>query len=253
MNGVGESVLTTLRDRVLVLTINRPDAANALNSEVARLLAYHLARACHDKDVGSVVLAATGNRAFCGGIDIKNPDQLSQEDLARRRMDDIKGCLAAILNLDKPLIAAVNGVASGIGFIFTLIMDRIVASESSAFVLPEINIGMPSHLGHALLSLSAGEVLANQLVMTARKLTAAEALQHGLVEKLTDATKIMNVAIGMARELDAKPKEAFREIKKWTMRRRHEVIVKALEAREQFDRAARSGMLERGRAEFLLT
>ena len=104
-----------LRDGVLWLAFDRPRAANAIDAPLARAFAAALAQAAGDDSVGAVVMTGGGEKVFSAGIDVKNPDNLEHVALSALRRGIVATSLSAIVDFEKPLVAAVNGVAAGAG------------------------------------------------------------------------------------------------------------------------------------------
>ena len=152
------SAVTARRESdVLLLTINRPDAANAIDAAVGDGLAAHLRDAAADDAIAAVVLTGAGSRVFSAGADLKNPAGLAPLALAEQRGAVLSGVLHAVLSFPKPLVAAVNGAAIGAGAMLALLADQVIAAETARFALPEIDHAMPTPIGLAILSDLAGQ------------------------------------------------------------------------------------------------
>lgn len=206
------------RDGVLWLSFDRPRAGNAVNAGVAQALADALTQAAADAAVAAVVLTGTGGKIFSAGIDVKNPDNLPHEALAARRRGAVEHCLEAILAFDKPLLAAVNGYAIGLGFMLALLTDRVIAAEGAVFSLPEIDINIPTFLGISMVTRAAGAALASDLVLSGRRMSAAEARERGLIAEVVAAADLAATAQQTALLLAAKPKAAYALNKQWMKR-----------------------------------
>ena len=216
-----------LHDGVLWVAFNRPRASNAINATLARAFADALAGAARDPAVGAVVMTATGDKVFSAGIDVKNPDALDRLALAARRRDTVDVCLTAVIDFEKPLIAAVNGPAIGLGWMLVLLADRVIASERAVFSLPEIDIGIPTFLGISIMKRAAGAALAREMVLTGRRMDAAEAYRRGLVSVMTSMDELAGATQAAAQELAAKPKTAYALNKRWFARGLHEEFAAA--------------------------
>jgi enoyl-CoA hydratase/carnithine racemase len=213
---------------VLGLTINRPRAANAINQAVAEALACALGEALRNDDVRAVVLSGAGERAFSAGRDLKNPQNLAPEALNLQRRRELRSYTEALLSFDKPLVAALNGTALGAGLMLALHADQVVAAEHAAIGLPEIDIGIAGFLGHALVSLAAGDGVASDLVLTGRRVPAAEALRLGLAHAVVPLERLAAEAQARASMLAAKPVATFRQTKRWILARRRAAVEAAL-------------------------
>jgi enoyl-CoA hydratase len=206
-----------MREGVLWLAFDRPRAANAVDGALAHAFAAALIDAARDAAVGAVVMTGAG-KVFSAGIDIGNPDKLDHEALSARRRGAVDSCLSAIIGFDKPLVAAVNGPSIGLGWMMVLLADRVIASEGASFSLPEVDLGIPTFLGISILSRAAGASLARDLVLSGRRIDAAEAKQHGLVSVISSAGELISVAQSVAQALAAKPKAAYALDKQWLAR-----------------------------------
>jgi enoyl-CoA hydratase len=169
-------------DRVLTLTLNRPESLNALSAELADALAAELERATSYDDVGVVVLRGAG-RAFCAGADIAGGDG----PLDVRALDRANRIVRAVLRCDKPVVAAVQGAAAGVGCSIALACDLCVAAESASFLLAFARIGlMPDGGSTASVAASVGRARAMRMALLAEPLTGREAYDAGLVSHLVD-------------------------------------------------------------------
>ena len=207
-----------LRDGVLWLAFDRPRASNAIDAALSEAFTAALTEAARDAMVVAVVMTGGGAKVFSAGIDIKNPDALDHDLLSARRRETVAACLHGIVEFQKPLVAAVNGPAIGLGCMMALLADHVVAAEHAAFSLPEINIGIPTFLGASIVARAAGSALARELVLTGRRMDAAEARQHNLVGAIVKANELADAAQFMAQTLAAKPQAAYALNKRWFAR-----------------------------------
>ncbi len=187
--------------------LNRPKALNALNSALMDEVNEAMLAFNSDKSIGAMIL--TGNdKAFAAGADIKEMDGKTQIDMLMMvslvdRFDFKK--------LSKPVIAAVSGYALGGGCEIAMACDMIVASESAVFGQPEINLGIiPGAGGTQRLTRAVGKALAMEIMLTDRKLSAEEALQYGLVNRVAPLDEYMDVAIGIAQKVARRSQVAIR-------------------------------------------
>ena len=168
-----------LADGALWLTFNRPDVLNALSAEMAAKLAEELERASARDDVRVVVITGAG-AAFSAGADISGQD--SHEHLDVRALDAANRIIRAVTGCAKPVVAAVNGVAAGVGCSTALAADLVVAAESASFLLAFARIGlMPDGGTSATVAASIGRARAMRMALLAEPLTADEAYAAGLV------------------------------------------------------------------------
>ncbi|WP_447044760.1 2,3-dehydroadipyl-CoA hydratase PaaF [Vreelandella sp. H-I2] len=192
---------------VLCIKLNRPDALNALNTQLLAELADTLSDADNDEKVRAVVI--TGNaKAFAAGADIK---EMAERDLVGMLEDPRQHHWAAITRFRKPIIAAVNGYALGGGCELAMHADIIIAGESAQFGQPEINLGiMPGAGGTQRLLRAVGKSLATQMVLTGEPISARRALEAGLISEITQPELTLERAMAIATRIAAKAPLAVR-------------------------------------------
>ncbi len=194
-----ETLLTEVDGQVGIITLNRPDALNALNSKLCAELIDALAAWEKDDGVGCVVLTGAG-RAFAAGADIKEMAPQSYMDVYR---SDMFGSFEhAVSSFRKPIVAAVNGFALGGGCELAMLCDFILASEAAKFGQPEINLGvMPGIGGTQRLTRFVGKSKAMEMCLTGRMMDAAEAERAGLVSRVLPADRLMEEAKAAAKKI----------------------------------------------------
>ena len=194
----------TSRDgAVLTITLNRPDVLNALTQAVHEALAGALKEARSD-DVRTVVITGAG-RGFCVGQDLTE-FRKAPGDIADRLRSGYHPNIRAIRELEKPVIAAVNGAAAGAGLSLACACDVRIASDAATFVPAFINIGLiPDSGGSFFISRLLGPARAFEWMSSGRRLTAAEAHAWGLVSEVVEADRLAARAAELAGELAAMP------------------------------------------------
>lgn len=208
-------ITLAMSDGLLTMTLNRPQKANALTVEMNQTLAAALRRARGDEAVRGVLITGAGERVFCGGVDVRATSTLPPEVFRQQRSSTFFAVLMSLVDFPKPVAAAVNGVASGGGFMIAALADVIVASENASFALPEIDLGSPPLAGLAVLSPVIGQALAYELVQTGRKLTVREAEQHGLVRAMVAQAEVVPQAEQHLRRWMSKNPRAIARSKAW--------------------------------------
>lgn len=194
-----ETILTETRGRVGLITLNRPQALNALNAQLSREVAAALAAFEADEGIGCVVLTGS-SRAFAAGADIK-------EMAPQSYMDVFKGDLFAafehaVSSFRKPLIAAVAGHALGGGCELAMLCDFIIAGDNAKFGQPEINLGvMPGIGGSQRLTRFVGKSKAMDMCLTGRTMDAAEAERSGLVSRVVPVEGLVEEALKAAEKI----------------------------------------------------
>jgi enoyl-CoA hydratase len=178
-------------DGVAVITLNRPKALNALNTQVMRELTAALADLEDDTTVGCVVITGS-ERAFAAGADIK---EMADQDYLEMYADDWFAGWDAVASFRKPLVAAVAGYALGGGCELAMMCDVIIAADNATFGQPEIKLGvMPGMGGSQRLTRAIGKAKAMDLILTGRNLGAEEAERAGLVSRIAPADQLLAVA-----------------------------------------------------------
>jgi enoyl-CoA hydratase len=206
-----QHILLDTHDHVGLIQLNRPDARNALNNLLVHELLESMETFDRDPEIRATVLAG-GENAFAAGADIKEMAALSADEM---RSSGFIQTFARIESLSKPVIAAVSGWALGGGCELALACDMIVASETARFGQPEITIGViPGAGGTQRLTRRVGKAIAMEMILNNRVLTAAEAVQFGLVNRLVPAERCLDEAIALAQEIAARAPLAVRQARR---------------------------------------
>jgi enoyl-CoA hydratase/carnithine racemase len=195
---------------VALIRINRPDARNALNMEVRKLIAQHLTELADDAATRCIVL--TGNQqSFAAGADIKEMAGAGPIEMIQRGTHKLWRMIAAC---PKPVIAAVNGFALGGGCELAMTCDIIIAGESARFGQPEVKIGIiPGGGGTQRLTRAVGKYKAMKICLTGELFSAREAFDMGLVSELVPDAEVEKRAVGMAQQIAALAPLAVQQIK----------------------------------------
>jgi enoyl-CoA hydratase/carnithine racemase len=184
------------------ITLNRPEALNALAGEVLRLMGEAIGRLAVDPAVRALVITGGGDRAFSAGADLKERRGMSEAD-TRARIDLINGVFNQLSRVGKPTIAAVNGVAFGGGLELALCCDFRVAVEAAHLGLTEVRLGiMPGAGGTQRLTRLCGVAHAKELILLGRRVTAARALELGLVTAVVPPAQLGHMVNEILAELE---------------------------------------------------
>lgn len=195
-----ETLLVEVRGRVAIVTLNRPQALNALNSTVMEELREALAGFQKNSDVGAVVLTGS-EKAFAAGADIKEMQSL---DFVDAYLGDFISGWEHVAGFRKPMIAAVSGFALGGGCELAMMCDFIIASSTAKFGQPEITLGViPGMGGSQRLTRAVGKAKAMDLCLTGRMMDAAEAERAGLVARVVEPERLLDEAIAAAEKIAA--------------------------------------------------
>ena len=203
-----QHILLEPHGAVMVVRLNRPQVLNALNAPMVAEIAAALEGIALDAALRCVVLTGSGARAFAAGADIAEMQGAAPDAGAAESW-------ASIAAFNKPLIAAVNGLALGGGMELALICDIIVASETARFGQPEINLGIiPGAGGTQRLTRVVGKSLAMEMILNARMLSADEALRVGLVSSVYPSETLLHNALKTAQQIAARAPLAIIAAKK---------------------------------------
>jgi enoyl-CoA hydratase len=197
-----KNILASKEESIGIVTLNRPNVLNALSHELMGELVAALLEFDKDESVHAIVL--TGNeRAFAAGADIK---EMSDETAISIMLKDQFATWDKVRSVKKPIIAAVSGFALGGGCELAMACDMIVASESAQFGQPEINIGViPGAGGTQRLTRCVGKYKAMEMILTGRPISAREAHEWGLVNKVVPVELYLDEAKALAKEIAKKP------------------------------------------------
>lgn len=210
----GEWVGVRRHGHVAELVLDRPKAMNAVSSGMARSIADACDALAADASARVVVLTSTHERAFCVGADLKERNSLSDAELMRQR-PLARSAYTGVLELPMPTIAAVHGYALGGGFELALSCDVIVADPTAVVGLPEVSVGvLPGGGGTQLLPRRVGAARAAELIFTARRVAAEEALALGLVDQLAAEGEDRAEALELAGRIAANSPVGLRAAKR---------------------------------------
>ena len=208
-----KTLLFEKKENVLTITLNRPDVYNAFNVDMLTELHDAFKKAADDDEVRCVILTGAG-KAFCSGQDLKdfNEKKLTFKEALEQRYNPL---IRSIVNLPKPVVCAINGVAAGAGLSLALACDYRIAVENATLIEVFINVGLVPDSGSSFfLPRIIGYAKAFEMCATGDKLTAKEAKELGLVNKLVSGNKLlMKSAEKVAGNFAAKPTKAIGMIK----------------------------------------
>ncbi len=197
-----ETIIVDVEDHIAKVTLNRPDALNAINSELMTELADAMSAAQSNDKVRCIVLTGS-EKAFAAGADIA---MMKDKTYVEVFTDDLFGPeIDAVSRVRKPVIAAVSGYALGGGCELAMMCDFIIASESAKFGQPEINLGVMAGIGGTQrLTRAVGKAKAMDMNLTGRFMDAKEAEAAGLVSRVVPNKKLMEEAMGAAAKIAEK-------------------------------------------------
>lgn len=245
------TVNARVRDDVATIELNRPEALNAWNAQLGADLLAALRRAGQDDAARAIVITGAG-RAFSSGADLKDfsggdatPE--GRPDVYKTLTERYHPIMHAIRDMPKPVLAAVNGPAVGIGCSLALCCDLIVAGESAYFLLAFVNIGLVPDGGSSLfLPTRIGMARASELSMLGERLPAQRALEWGLINRVVPDERLPQETAALAARLAAGPTRSYagtkRQLNSWLYARMEEQL--ELEARIQQEMAGSEDFVE---------
>jgi enoyl-CoA hydratase/carnithine racemase len=198
---------------VAELILDRPEALNAISTDLARQLAVACEEILEDDALSAVIMTSSIAKAFCVGADLKERAAFSDHDLRRQR-PIIEDAFGAVRNMPIPTIAAVEGYALGGGCELALSCDLIVASQTAVFGLPEVGLGLiPGGGGTQLLPRRVGWNRAADLIFTGRRIDGNDAFRIGIADRLVPAGTAREMALQLAVDVAANSPVSLRAAK----------------------------------------
>jgi enoyl-CoA hydratase len=199
-------------DQVATVTLNRPESLNAVNEQMHTELETLFAEVAYDDAINAIVLTGAG-RAFCAGGDIKGMDSRVRAGVRRVPLRGAKRLIQHMLEVEQPIIGAINGDAVGLGATLALFCDMIIADERARFGDTHIKVGLVAGDGGAIVwPLLVGVARAKEFLLTGDLITATEAERIGLVNRVVPAGQAYPEGLALAKRLAAGPTRAMR----WT-------------------------------------
>jgi enoyl-CoA hydratase/carnithine racemase len=201
-------------DHIALLTLNRPAVLNALDRTLAEALIRTMPLLDRDPSVRVAIVTGGGERAFCAGADLKERATMTPDEVVAQRQRLVDAS-AAVLRFEKPIVAAVNGLALGGGLELALACDFAIAAEGARFGLPEVTLAIiPGDGGTQLLPRVVGQAKARELVLTGDVIDTAEALRLGLVSRVVPAPDLLPTARDIAGRIARNGPVAVRQAKR---------------------------------------
>ncbi|MFD1737200.1 enoyl-CoA hydratase-related protein [Bacillus salitolerans] len=195
------NLLIERNNHIVTVTLNREEALNCFNYETLQELGNVVDSLATEKEARVIIFTGAGGKAFSAGADLKERKHLTEQEV-KRNVKKIREVFDAVANLPQPTIAAVNGYAFGGGFELMLACDFRIAVEEAKMGLTEVSWGIiPGAGGTQRLPRLIGETKAKELIFTARKFSAAQALQDGIVNYVVSKDQLMVKCMELAEEM----------------------------------------------------
>src|SRR5258706_15513837 len=180
-----QPVSLSTRGAAAIITIDRPDRMNALSHETLVVLGRLTRQAMADANVRAIVLTGAGDKAFCAGADLKERNDMAEDDI-RARLATYREEMGVLDRSPKPVVAAINGAALGGGLELALVCDLRIAAPSAVLGLPETTLGIiPGAGGTQRLPRIVGESRAKEMILLGRRVSAHDALAWGLINRIS--------------------------------------------------------------------
>lgn len=187
------NIHTTIENKIAIITINRPESLNALNRQTLQEISEAISDAEKNMDVRVIIITGSGEKSFVAGADIKEFADYGKPEAIDMSRDGHINVFDKIENLRKPVIAAVNGFALGGGLELALACHIRYASENAKLGLPEVTLGLiPGYGGTQRLPKLIGKGLANEMIFSAKMITAHRAKEIGLLNEVFPLSELMN-------------------------------------------------------------
>ena len=241
---MSETVLVARDGHLAHLVLNRPEVLNAIDNTLGTELSAAADRLSADESVWAIIFRGAGERAFSAGADLKARRGFTPEDWAKQRAL-FREMFAKLRNIPQPMIAAVHGFALGGGTELAMLADFVVASEEAVFGLTEVSLGIiPGGGGTQNLPRMIGRNRAKELIFTARRIPASEALELGLVNHVVPRAELLARATVIAQEVMKNSPFAVRQAK-WAidrgadlpfeegLQREHEAYLRAIASEDR--------------------
>lgn len=186
------------KNQAVIMTINRPEVMNCINFDLLYAIRDQIESLYYRTDIRTLIITGSGEKSFCAGADLKERAKLSQDEV-KKFILTIRNLFTVIQNIPIPIIAAVNGVALGGGTEIALASDIRIASENASMGLTEARLAIiPGGGGTQRLPRIIGVAKAKELIFTGRRVDAKEALEIGLVNKVTSQQNLLDECLKMA-------------------------------------------------------
>lgn len=209
-----ETLLIEKENHLCWLKLNRPEAMNAINTQMAKDLIAAAQEIALDRDIWVVGITTTSDKSFGVGADLKERKDMTSEQIADQRILFTRA-VNALKNLPHPVLAGVKGFALGGGFEMALLADIVIAGDNAQFGLPEVRVGLiPGNGGTQTLPRLIGKNRAKELIFTGKRINAQQALEMGIANEIVPVDRVEEAVRALAGEICANAPIAVRQAKK---------------------------------------
>lgn len=202
-----KNLLISLEESVQIITINRENTYNSLSTETKAELISAFQEADCNSDVKVIIITGSGKKSFCSGQDLSESQGMNEEE-AEGWIEEFDSLYRAIKKVKKPIVAAINGFATGSGLQLALLADIRISADTAKYGMTEINVGLPCVIGSTMFWEVMGKSRTIDLILTGRLLDAVEAERYGLITRIVPLDELENSAFELALELASKPATA---------------------------------------------
>lgn len=214
-----EKLLVEKRGALLWVTFNRAEKANALTGDLLQRAADAINSAGKDEEVRAILVTGSGERFFSSGVDVREKPADGDVVAHKKRRSAAHAAFQnALMEVEKPVVAVLNGTAIGGGAMWALLADACVAVDTAELSIPEIDIGIATFSGASILEVIGGRALAADLIQSGRRMGAAEARSRGLINVVAPRAELSQLATDLADKLGGKHRQAFADNKRWINR-----------------------------------
>ncbi|ELQ9311973.1 enoyl-CoA hydratase/isomerase family protein [Serratia marcescens] len=202
-------ILEENSERVRIITLNHPNKHNPFSRSLENSVKDALERASADDSVQAVVVYGGAERSFSAGGDFNEVRQLSRSEDIEEWIDRVIDLYQAVLKVNKPTLAAVDGYAIGMGFQFALMFDQRLMASTASFSMPELKHGIGCSVGAAILGFTHGFSTMQEIIYQCQSLDASRCMDYRLVSQVVDSTTLLDAAITQAHVMANYPISAF--------------------------------------------
>lgn len=199
-----QNILYSVKENILTITINRPSTYNSLSTKTKVELTDAFRRGNEDPKIKAIIITGTGDKAFCSGQFLKETQDMNKES-ADKWIDEFDVLYREIKKVEKPIVASINGVATGSGLQLALLADIRISNKTAKYGMTEVKVGLACIIGTTMFWEVMGKSRTIDLILTGRLLDAVEAERYGLITRIVEDDELAEETWKLASELASKP------------------------------------------------